>query len=726
MKFKLVGLISVLVMVAALVSCTIEPIMNPDDITERKTVFENFVLKQSTIYFGEERGKYCEVVDTNTVIIKSDIPEALMPKVGEVIFVPLSESVPDGFLGKVKSISDASGAFLLKTQEVSLDEVFDELHIDQTISISRLMDKVLDEEGNLIECGILPDEVWGDAQHVMDSLGMVQPKSVLFTKAEFEHSQTFTRSIPFKYQSISGEFVLSASLSVKLDISKGMLQEYDINLSKKSFINVSVEASAKGNTRKNILPLKTYRLPVSIPIGPIVLRPAILCSLDFLTSGEIKIGTNIGIGVEDVNTRWHNGEKSVKFGEGSSNYIGAYYLDADGSLGFESRLAIQFGVYGQKLLAFGIDVLPKVNVGVSGQVEMNNRDLLKSNIYADVSISGSVGIYLYCKFFSSSYDNLRASVDMPSRTWKLGIFDKGSGFNVKKSSGEWSVNGSFGYKQFMSVDEKGIALFHEGDYENPVDMKMMFSKTQGANVRTANSDKGKEVVFILPDNTSRYEVRPYNIVRSEYGEYVYFGEPIIKLIKRIEVDGDGSYYYEFEYDSNHRLSKVSTTHGEVWKYSYYEDRIVFHSQFDTVTGYLDEEGRLTKTIDEYNDGTNSNTSVTSFTYDVNNNPSISTSDYSFSNGNHISDNGWRTYEYGDEVDAMNLDIFHVLIASSYGLELFIPFYSFPYIHNANLCTGFTNFHEFSKEHFDISYNYDLSGNVKAVYIGNVLTIRLYY
>lgn len=75
MKFKLVGLISVLVMVAALVSCTIEPIMNPDDITERKTVFEDFVLKQSTIYFGEERGKYCEVVDTNTVIIKSDIPE---------------------------------------------------------------------------------------------------------------------------------------------------------------------------------------------------------------------------------------------------------------------------------------------------------------------------------------------------------------------------------------------------------------------------------------------------------------------------------------------------------------------------------------------------------------------------------------------------------------------------------------------------------------------------
>ena len=224
MKINIGKILFALTLLIASVSCTTDPIKNPDDITDRKTVFDDFILKQSTIYFGEERNKYCEVVDTNTIIIKSDIPEAMMPKVGEVIFVPLSESVPNGFMGKVTSVSDAGGDFLVKTQEVSLDDVFEELHIDLTISISKLMDKVLDEDGNMIDCGILPDEVWNDTQHVMDSLSMIQPQSYPLTKAEFVNSQTYTRSIPFKYEEISGEFVLSSSLSVKLDISKGKLQ----------------------------------------------------------------------------------------------------------------------------------------------------------------------------------------------------------------------------------------------------------------------------------------------------------------------------------------------------------------------------------------------------------------------------------------------------------------------------------------------------------------------
>lgn len=725
MKINIGKILFALTLLIASVSCTTDPIKNPDDITDRKTVFDDFILKQSTIYFGEERNKYCEVVDTNTIIIKSDIPEAMMPKVGEVIFVPLSESVPNGFMGKVTSVSDAGGDFLVKTQEVSLDDVFEELHIDLTISISKLMDKVLDEDGNMIDCGILPDEVWNDTQHVMDSLSMIQPQSYPLTKAEFVNSQTYTRSIPFKYEEISGEFVLSSSLSVKLDISKGKLQEYDINLSKKSFISALVGIENEGETEIPIITTKTFELPFSFNVGPIVLKPALVFSLDFLASGKIKLGANIGIGLEDVSTRWHNGETITTFGEGNPTYIGANYLDAEGSFGLDGRVAIQFGVFGQKFLTFGIDAIPSVNVGLSGTLGMDNKDLLKSDLTADMSLNCSCGLYMYCKLFSSDDDNLRASVEMPGRTWELGIFDKGSGFNVRKSSGEWSVSGCFADRQFMSVDEKGIALFREGDDENPVEMQMMFSKTPGSAVKASDSSDGKEVTFKLPDNTSGYEVRPYNLVRSEYGEYCFFGEPIVKLIKRIEVDGDGGFYYDFEYDSNNRLSKVSTTYGEVWNYSYYEDRIVFRSQFDTVTEYLDEEGRLIKTIDEYNDGEYSDICVTSFTYDDNNNPTISDSNFSFSNGNHISDNGWRTYEYGEDFDAMNLDIFHVLIAESY-LDLFIPFYSFPYIHNKNLCSGFTNYHEHSTEHFNISYDYDLSGNIESIYIGNAYTIRVFY
>ncbi len=176
------------------------------------------------------------------------------------------------------------------------------------------------------------------------------------------------------------------------------------------------------------------------------------------------------------------------------------------------------------------------------------------------------------------------------------------------------------------------------------------------------------------------------------------------------------------------LIKVSTSRGEVWRYSYCDDRIVFRSVFDTVTEFLDEHGRLVKTVDVYDDGDYYSTSELNISYDNYNNPNIS--GYIFRNGNLIEEAGWRTYEYGDVQDNMNLDIFSVLISYGYGLENFIPFYSFPYIRNRNLCTGFTNHQEDgSLEHFRISYTYDIDGDVESIAVGGSdggYAIELYY
>ncbi len=705
-----------------IVSCSTEE--GPERLgqNDAKPVSDNYILKSSTICFDEEYGKFCEVIDTNAVIIKSGAPSSIIPQVGEVIFVPFSDNAPDGFLGRVTSLTESGGDVYARTSSVPLEEVFEELHVDETVSISKLMDSVVDDKGNVIECGILPDEVWDNPHAVMDSLSNLPNQSSSSTKASFGNSGTFTRVIPFKYDEISGSVVISSTLSVKIDISGGRLVDYDINLSRNSFLELGVEASLSGESVKHVLPSRTFRFPVSIAVGPIVLRPALVYSLDFISSGEVKVGAEVGVSIEETNTRWHNGRTETTFGAGNSNYVGAHYLDANGTLGLEARLAMQFGVFGQKFLAFGVDAVPTVSVGLSGSMDMNDEDLLKPNLTAELSLSGSVGAYMYCRLFSSKYERLRASVDIPEKTWKLDLLDRGAGLKIHKSEGEWTAGGEFGGNQLMTVDEKGFALFYK-DSEDPVDLKKCFSRSGSVGTK-ASSDAAGEVVFTISGNPSDYQVRPYNVVRSGAGEYYFYGNPIMKLIRKVIVDNPSLcfyYKYDFEYDSYGRLTKVSANYGNVWRFSYYDDRIVLCSEYNTVTSYLDEYGRLVKTVDVYDSGEEFYTPEWNISYDSDNNPIIS-EDYIFSNGNFIKYCGWKVYEYGNEPDNMNLDIFgSIIFNASYAWDdyvmdrYYIQFYSFPYIHNKNLCTGYKILYDDgSTEHTKISYTYDTDGDVESI------------
>lgn len=219
---------------------------------------------------------------------------------------------------------------------------------------------------------------------------------------------------------------------------------------------------------------------------------------------------------------------------------------------------------------------------------------------------------------------------------------------------------------------------------------------------------------------------------------IFYGSPIMKLIRKVIVDNPALcfyYEYDFKYDSNGRLTKVLADYDGVWRFSYYDDRIVLCSEYNTVTSYLDENGRLVKTVDVYDSGDEFYTPEWNVSYDSDNNPVIP--DYVFRDGNLIEYCGWKVYQYSEEPDNMNLDIFGLIILNgSYSWDdyvldrYYIPFYSFPYIHNKNLCTGFTlHSDDGSTEHVNISYTYDNDGDVESITArggDGKYVVRLYY
>ena len=535
----------------SLLSCSTHKVEPDGDIPKQKEE-TTFIFKQTTLYFGEEAEPYITVLDANTVVIPADAPQKLVAKPGEVIFVPFSSENPEGFMGKVKTVQVKDGAILVETEECSLEDVFEELHMNEEVSVGEYMDKAVDDDGLTVDCEayIAPSETKASSLSISDA-----------------------REIPFSNGDISGKIVIAASLSIKIDIVKGKIQDYDIILRKKSSISASTEGQLTGNGRKTLVKPKTFRIPVSIPVGPIVLRPAIVCSLDMVSSGQIKIGANFEIGIDDVCTRWHNGEVTTTHSDSNSTSFGAYYLDADGELGFEGRVALQFGVFGQKLLAFGIDAMPKVTVGLSGKVSMDNRDLLKKDFKANMVFEASLGVYLYCKLLSSKWDQLRASIDIPSRSFELGLFDGGTGLKIDKSGDNWKASGKFGNNKFMSIDERGLALFKVGE-EEPIVYKPF---NQDGTTKASYSG---DVLFQINGNPFDYYIVPYNMIkpRNMSNKYYFYGKIVGDFIESIQVSfdrGDGFYYkctLPFEYDEFGRLLSAGS-----YRYSYSKSGI-------TITG----------------------------------------------------------------------------------------------------------------------------------------------
>ena len=480
--------------------------------TDRKTEFPDFSLKTSTVYFGDEFEKYITVIDTNTVIISADAPEALVPLKGEIILVPASTANPYGFFGKVKSIT-RSGEAQIETEPATLEDAFEELHIDEFINVSQLMDEVIDEDGNIIPCKPLPDEVWDNPQTVLDSLAQLPDTQ---TKAGFDNSLTFPISIALNYEKVTGELVLSSTLSIKIDISNGALKEYDISLNEKCLFYSKVELAAEiKEQRIKILPPKPLRLPFAITVGPLVLHPAIVTSLDMIPSGKIGVHGSFVIPCLDVVVRCHNGEWTVTHGNSTACEADVSFLDAEGKIGIEARGALQFGVFGQKLLAFGIDAIPTFGINLSGKISMDNKFLLTKEDNVKFVLGGSFGVYLQSCLLSSKLDNLRFSAQFPETTWELNLLDAGKGLKLdKKNTGKWSASGSFGDRQFMRADEKGFALFY-GEKDDPVDVKALMNK------KTTRSDSsGDSVIFEIDGDPSEYKVRPYNKV----GEYYFYGK----------------------------------------------------------------------------------------------------------------------------------------------------------------------------------------------------------
>lgn len=547
----------------------------------------SFTLKPGVIYFDESNTTYISVKDEESFVLSPDTPAAFSPAVGDIVLAAVGQSAPYGFMGKVLSVNNGTEGREYKTEMVALEEVFEELYIDDSIDVADQMDYLVDEEGNPVECRDVDSSVW-------EELGYTDEEE---TKASFVAEQSQIKSIPLSYPYLSGELLLATNLKVLVDISKGKVNNYDISL--KTTVTIDGNLNIERSHSLVDIPSKTLRMPGVITVGPIVLRPALVYGLGVSVDGSVKMNGPLSVGLLSATTTMKNFETPKTVFDNSHPFkTSATYLDCDGGFTIEGRVGFQFGVFSQKVLAFGVDMEPEISVELSGKMDMADKRIMAKDIVATLSGSfGSLGAYIYSALFSKHRgDKLRIAIQTPEFSYEIPLFNKGENHSCVKRVGNWGISGSFKDKSaVMEVDEAGYALFKIGK-EDPIEI---YSVPAGSG--STKADIG-DAVFSIPDNPFDYYVRTYNKVHNGDGDYDFFGgiiENYISKIKKYYPTGEPSYNYSFKYDEYGRLISVRRSDSDnsydsyiYCAYTYKENEIDYSCGDFSTSLKMDSSGRV--------------------------------------------------------------------------------------------------------------------------------------
>ncbi len=645
----------------------------------------SFTLKPGVIYFDESNTTYISVEDEESFVLSPDTPAAFSPAVGDIVLAAVGQSAPYGFMGKVLSVNNGTEGREYKTEMVALEEVFEELYIDDSIDVADQMDYLVNEEGNPVECRDVDSSVW-------EELGYTDEEE---TKASFVAEQSQIKSIPLSYPYLSGELLLATNLKVLVDISKGKVNNYDISL--KTTVTIDGNLNIEGAHSLVDIPSKTLRMPGVITVGPIVLRPALVYGLGVSVDGSVKMNGPLSVGLLSATTTMKNFETPKTVFDNSHPFkTSATYLDCDGGFTIEGRVGFQFGVFSQKVLAFGVDMEPEISVELSGKMDMADKRIMAKDIVATLSGSfGSLGAYIYSALFSKHRgDKLRVAIQTPEFSYEIPLFNKGENHSCVKKVGNWGISGSFKDKSaVMEVDEAGYALFKIGK-EDPIEI---YSVPAGSG--STKADIG-DAVFAIPDNPFDYYVRTLNTVVDSGKEYSFYGPIVGPLISSLNMDMpyyERSMSFSFQYDDYGRCQKVTRTDDGIF---YYTINYVYKGEtieatwsdggFEEIT--VDSKGRLISCVGTDNFDAYRNRQVS---YNGNNVIiSIQTDTYEgkrslfYNNGDLvkqvINEGESYSYSYTDYPNNYSIDFTHYLLDDMGGSLTLPPFLAFPGISNSHL------------------------------------------
>ena len=431
---KALSILSLLFLVVAFQAC------KSDDELQTSVVNNNYYTTTNGItVLKEEAQQFIVESPTNDsqLVFSSSTPDEALPNVGTIIYVPITEKTPYGFLGKVTAI-EKGNEIMVKTESVPLEEAFDNLSVDTVINLMDKVESVLDEDGNPIQYEMI-DSTLTELDNAKTRAGGYWQGGVIkfpFTIGKREDG----------HELIGALYAELKNFDFNVDIVNNELRYIDVKADPTVKISLTDRIKIKSSEEKSKLIGTVNCAPITIPtpIVPIILRPKLYLYLVYGATGEITASLSLQYQKSfETEMHWHNGTWDKKLfcnDLKNENPWTVTEFDVNGELYVGSKMGLLVGLY-SATTGIGINVTPKISLGA--EAKLSTENLLDINPQVELTAKWSGDLYFTASLFKRPIAHYSfSSPEYVAWSEKLYLFPQFGDFEAigTSTSGEVSYN----------------------------------------------------------------------------------------------------------------------------------------------------------------------------------------------------------------------------------------------------------------------------------------------
>ena len=382
------------------------------------------------VYTEAEANYVAEEPSENTLVFGSNTPDNVLPKVGEIIQMPISESTPYGFLGRVISV-DKSEKITVSTETVPLEEAFPNLSLDADLTEMQNVE-LIDEDGNPVDFYIEDIEEDSTSMKKARTRGWGvedQDENNKYTKlSEFDWKkkklkipipESWVKRFTQEKIDVSGVFELSFDGSdIKMDNKDGDTKYIDIDIRPRITVGVNLKGHIKQLGDKGKKEWKTPNLtfrgvipgPVTFPITIPICGKAQLEG-DFSTSVELRFNKYFRFHRVFNNGRWSQPESETPDVENTSPWYITEF-DASGKFCFGPDVEINVGIY-TSVAGLGVEFYP--NGYLRANASISSLNPFEANAKVEVGVGMEWRAYCRAELFGKKVEPF--SIKLPEVTF---------------------------------------------------------------------------------------------------------------------------------------------------------------------------------------------------------------------------------------------------------------------------------------------------------------------
>lgn len=380
-------LIPVVILITVLVACVMFLIgkntgNNAENTMADVIVDDDIKIKENVVIYTEKTSerKRPFAVEENLLKFNKN------PKYEEntVIVSDITEEAPAGFIRKVISVEKTEDCHIVYTEPAQLTDVFEELHLSATVELTEDENGDLEISENNAELLFISPKILLSTTSISGTNKKENTKEVKSKLFEIEFDEDFNAELEEDI-SVFGNVGATIWLDIRIDISKGKLNEFEMTLNDEltGEMLVGFGVSASKEYEKEIFNKPLPKITIQAGPVPIVITNEVSAKFECGASIEGEIGTTIKLtstskngfvytandeSIKEINQNEISDDNLIEFNTGAT---------AKGAVNTGISLAVTSQFYD----CLGTELRAGINGEVEGELSIDNKTINTEELY---------------------------------------------------------------------------------------------------------------------------------------------------------------------------------------------------------------------------------------------------------------------------------------------------------------------------------------------------------